>query len=92
MSEYIQGPYNVEEHNHLEWSQERLEARVADIQHRIGIIAYSGERLAQNERELDIIAFELACRYRDRKLGEIAMAWEGREETLKRIEHGTLET
>lgn len=87
MNEYLQ-----DNHDHINWPQERLEARVADIQHRMGIIAYSGERLAQNERELDIIAFELACRYRDRKLGEMAMAWEGREETLKRIEHGTLET
>jgi hypothetical protein len=87
MNEYLQ-----DNHDHINWPQERLEARVADIQHRMGIIAYSGERLAQSERELDIIAFELACRYRDRKLGEIAMAWEGREETLKRIEHGTLET
>lgn len=84
-NDFEQGAYNVHEHNHIEWSTERLEARIADIQHRMSIIAYSGERLAQNELELDLCAFELAARYREHKLGEIAMAWEGREELMERI-------
>lgn len=65
---------HIERHtkSHIEWSTERLEARIADIQHRMGMIAYSGDRLAQNERELDLCALELSCRYREQKLGEIA--------------------
>lgn len=86
MSEYIQAAYNVEEHNHTEWSTERLETRIADIQHRMGMIAYSGERLAQNERELDLIALELTLRHIDKKLAEVAMAWEGREEIHNRLD------
>lgn len=77
-NDFERGAYNIEEHNHIEWSTERLEARIADIQHRMGTIAYSGERLAQNERELDSIAFELTQRYSEKKLGEIALAWESR--------------
>lgn len=77
--------YNINEHDHITWSMERLEARIADIQHRMGMIAYSGERLAQNERELDLCAFELAARYKEQKLGEIAMAWQGREELMERV-------
>lgn len=79
MNNFEQGAYNVEEHNHITWPTERLEARIADIQNRMGIITYSGERLAQNQRELDLIAFELASRYREKKLGEIALAWKERE-------------
>lgn len=77
--------YNINEHDHITWSTERLEARIADIQHRMAIIAYSGERLTQNERELDLCALELSCRYKEQKLAEIAMAWEGREELMERI-------
>lgn len=83
--EYEQASYNIEEHNHIEWSTERLEARIEDIQHRMGMITYSGERLAQNERELDLLSLELAARYRDKKLGEIALAWQGREEVMERV-------
>lgn len=68
--------YNPNEHDHITWTTERLEARIADIQHRMGIIAYSGARLAQVERELNLCAFELAARYRDKKMGEIDTAWE----------------
>lgn len=51
----------------------------------MGMITYSGERLAQNERELDLLSLELAARYRDKKLGEIALAWQGREEVMERV-------
>lgn len=87
MNEYLQ-----DNHDHINWPQERLEARVADIQHRMGIIAYSGERLRQVEHELDLVALELACRYRDKKLEEMNQDWEGREELLRRLGHGALES
>lgn len=67
--------YNVHEHNHIEWPTERLEARIADIQHRMGMIAYSGARLAQVERELDLIAFELSCRQAEARDLEVEQAW-----------------
>lgn len=92
MSEFIQGAYNKEEHNHYEWPTERLEARIADIQHRMGMIAYSGERLAQVERELDLCALELACRYRDKRLGEMESDWNAKDEIKRRREDGTLDT
>lgn len=67
--------YNIHEHDHITWSTERLEARIEDIQHRMGMIAYSGYRLADNERELDLCALELACRYREQKQAEEDSAW-----------------
>lgn len=78
MSEYIQSSYNKQEHNHIEWPTELLEARIADIQHRMGMIAYSDTRLAQNNRELDLLSLELTCRYKDLKESQVEEAWNGK--------------
>lgn len=82
MTEFIKGAYNVHEHNHADeiaWPTERLEARIADIRARMAQVAYSGERLRQNERELDLLSLELTCRYAE----ETNKAWDERDGILE---------
>lgn len=86
--EFIQAAYNVHEHNHADetlWPKERLEARLEDINYRMANIGYTGIRLAQNEREKDLLAFELTSRYKDSKVSEEDEAWLGRNEMIGRL-------
>lgn len=80
--------YNVHEHNHAEasvWPTERLEERIANIQTRMAQIAYTGARLADIERELDVLSYELTSRYLETKLSEEDEAWLGRNDIIKRL-------
>jgi len=77
-SDFERGAYNVEEHNHIEWPTSRLEARISHLNEMNELVHYSGERLAQVEREIGLCALELSCRYAD----ETNKSWEEYNGTL----------
>lgn len=75
--------YNPHEHNHIEWSDDRLQQRITTLSENIRIVRYTGERRAQVEREMGIIAFEMSERLREAREQDIEEAWR---------QHGTLDT
>lgn len=69
--------YNVHEHNHIEWPEERLQRRLGELSANSRSVGYSGERAAQVGREMSIIAFELSERLRSEYGQDIQEAWYG---------------
>ena len=74
--------YNVHEHNHIEWSDDRLQNRLNELHENNRQIGYTGERKRQVEREMTLIAMEMAERLRESRNEQIEEAWR---------EHGKLE-
>lgn len=66
MSEF----YNVNEHNHIDWSNDRLDERVLILSTSLKEIRHCPERLEQIKRELGFLAFETWCRYEGGEYGE----------------------
>jgi hypothetical protein len=67
MSEFIQGGYNIHEHNHVDWSDERLHeeaVKVAQLRH---TVHYVGERALQMAARYNNVTFEEQERYRINK-------------------------
>lgn len=73
--EFVQAAYNKEEHNHSEWSDERLQQRAELLQNSIRSIGHAAVRLAEINHELDIIAFEQSERVRHARNEQIEEAW-----------------
>ncbi len=71
--------YNVNEHNHVEWDENRLQERLATLHVNNRNIKYTGERLIQVQREIGLISFELSERFRETRQQEIHEAWLDRE-------------
>lgn len=70
--------YNVHEHNFVEWSDDRLQARINELHENNRLIGYTGERKDQVEREMTHIAFEMAERLREAREQQIEEAWNDR--------------
>ena len=87
-SDFEQGAYNVHEHNHVEWTDEQLQNRLSMLYENNRAVGYTGDRLAQVTREMGLIAFEMAERYREQRNQEIDEAWAGREDVQRRINDG----
>lgn len=73
MSEYIQAAYNKYEHDYLERTDDQLQEKLDTLtkSREYGV----GARRKQIEREMSMIAFELAERYRERKNEQIEQCW-----------------
>lgn len=67
--------YNPNDHNFIEWSDERLSDRMSELHENNRIVGYTGERKAQVEREMTHIAFEMAERLREAREQDIEEAW-----------------
>jgi hypothetical protein len=67
MNDFEQGGYNIHEHNHTKWSDERLHeeaVRVAELRDQIH---YVGERALQMATRYNNVTFEEQERYRINK-------------------------
>lgn len=67
--------YYPHEHNFVERPTDALQARLAELHVNNKNIGYSGERLAQVQREIGHISFELSERFRESKAEDIEIAW-----------------
>lgn len=73
--DFERGGYNIGEHDHITWTDEQLQNRLNELHENTRIIRYSGERLAQVNREIGLIAMEMSERFRERKNQDIEEAW-----------------
>lgn len=55
----------MSEFDHINWESGRLQERLDELNKNDREIKYTGERKQQIDREIGLIALELACRYRD---------------------------
>ena len=75
MSEYTQGAYNVEDHNHTEWSDQELSDRLNYLYCQAQEVEYTGERLRDIQREMGKIVYEQTARYAENHNESVADSW-----------------
>lgn len=57
-------------HDVLEWPQDKLDSRIADLQVNLGAIAQTGALRDELEHEIDQLAFEANCREQEGSNGQ----------------------
>lgn len=72
--EFTQGAYNPYDHDYIERTDDKLQEQLETLA-KSREYAASGERREQIQREMGMIAFELAVRYRERKFSEMDQCW-----------------
>ena len=63
MSEFIQGGYNIQEHNHVEWSDARLHHEALTVAELRKVVHYVGERALQMDKREALVMQEQIWRY-----------------------------
>lgn len=74
-SDFTKGAYNPNDHNHTEWSDDRLSGRVQEITEDMKNITYTGERLQQLQHELMLVTMEQVARYYESHGESVAEGW-----------------
>jgi len=66
METFKQGAYNVHEHSHTEWSDERLHQEAEKVAQLRKIVPYTGQRALQMAQRANLIMQEEIWRYAER--------------------------
>ena len=75
METFEQANYNVHEHNHTEWSDERLAAEAERVAHLRKTVGYVGERALQMAQRAELTLQEQMWRYAEKKNQQVEEAW-----------------
>ena len=62
--------YNIHEHSHVEWSDERLHREAETVSHLRKVVPYVGERAIQMALRADLTMQEQIWRYAERHSNE----------------------
>lgn len=68
-------PYNENEHNFTEWTDDSLSERVNHLKEQMGEVTYTGERLQQLQHELMLVTMEQVARYYENRGESVAEGW-----------------
>ena len=70
MEAFKQGAYNPAEHNHTEWTDERLHEEAEKVAQLRKIVPYTGQRALQMAQRANLIMQEEIWRYAERHSNE----------------------